>query len=284
MIVLCSTIGVCADQAENQEELSQQVSELASGDYEDRERAASQLAQAGAEAVPLLESCAEADNLEARIRSLRLLQQIYETNDFVASFAAGDALRRLAVHQQRLVASFAKDALSSQPQLAMDRLKSKGAAFQSDNTVVELGSDWKGLPADVMELRWCDSVRVLRLSKPELDDRAVAVLRWMPNVTELVIFDAQITDAGLEQLRHSRQLKVLHLARTPVTDSGLSHVGKLNSLTYLDLSRSQITGNGLPHLHRLSKLRQLDLRGVSLPEEAVNQLRKQLPKARLLVD
>jgi hypothetical protein len=265
-------------------ELRAQISELSSGSFRDRETAATQLLEAGESAVPLLESSVESEEFEARVRSLRLLQEIYQANDFAASFAAGDALRRLALHQQEMVASFANDALLAQRGLAIDRLKSLGATFQSDESVVEFGGQWRGTDQDMIDLRWCNSIRTLRLSQAKLDDRAMESLRWLEQLTELVIFDAKITDNGLVQLKHVPKLKILHLARTQVSDLGLKHLSQLSSLTFLDLTRTRVTGQGLSDLYSLQQLRHIDLRGLSLPSDAVSRLRTQLPQATVLAD
>lgn len=267
----------------NTKQLEQQISDLSAGSFNDRERAASELAGAGESVVPLLESTVESNEFEARLRALQLLRQIYQANDFAASFAAGDALRRLALHQQELIASYANDALQAQYGLAINRLKKKGAIFTSDNTIVELSGVWTGTSKDILDLRWLKELRTLRLSKPQLDDHALDVLRWLGHLSELVILDAQITDAGLTQLRHVPDLRILHLARTKVSDEGIPRLLHLRSLNSLDLSGTQVGLAGVKRLASLDKLLFLDLQLLPISVADRKQLQTLLPKAQILI-
>ena len=289
-IISCVVGGIAQAQqrpttSDDGDELQSQIQELRSGSFADREQAARELANAGEPSVPLLESTvASDDDFEARLRSMELLRQIYEAHDFAASFAAGDALRRLALHQQELVSSFATDALESQYGLAVERLKKKGAVFASRNRTVELGESWRGDSTDVLDIRWLKGLQTLRISKPDLTDETLVVLRWVRNLPELVVLDAAISDAGLLHLKHVPDLKILHLARTNVTDNGIQHLLRLSSLYSLDLSGSKVTADGAAQLPSLKKLKYLDLRGLPITDEQLEPLRRVLPDAHILID
>jgi hypothetical protein len=273
-----------ASERPNKKQLEQQIFDLSAASFNDRERAASELANAGESVVPLLESTVESNEFEARLRALELLRKIYQANDFAASFAAGDALRRLALHQQELISSYASDALQAQYGLAIDRLKKKGAVFTSENQIVELGESWNGTQKDILDLRWLQELRTLRLSKPQLKDETLGVLRWLGQLFELVILDAQITDQGLTHLQHVPDLTILHLARTQVTDDGVQRLLHLGSLCSLDLSGTQVSAAGVKSLSALEKLQYLDLRHLPITVDDLTQLRIRLPKTHILID
>ena len=114
-----------------------------------------------------------------------------------------------------------------------------------------------------------------------VDDDGLQALSGLGNLKALVLPTA-ITDAGLKQLTRLERLTTLGLAGTRIGDAGLAHLGGLVRLEGLVLTNSRITDKGLLFLSGLSKLNSLEMTGCDLSEEAVQDLRKELPETEII--
>lgn len=147
--------------------------------------------------------------------------------------------------------------------------------------------------------------RVVRLStfSSVLDDDALAQvaqfrqLRMLRNNVMMVsvveatapwptpencVFDGGITDTGLAHLRRLTCLETLVLVGTNVTDDGLQHLTRLQRLKHLKISSSNITDEGISHVLKLRNLEDLCVSGTSISEAGVAELRRALPKCRVI--
>jgi hypothetical protein len=92
----------------------------------------------------------------------------------------------------------------------------------------------------------------------------------------------RVTDAGLKHLAGLSELRELELEDTVVTDVGLKELATLRKLEHLNLCFTKVTDKGLGHLAMLKELRSLRLRETQVSEAGINELRKALPKCRIV--
>jgi tRNA A-37 threonylcarbamoyl transferase component Bud32 len=90
-----------------------------------------------------------------------------------------------------------------------------------------------------------------------------------------------LSDDGLRHLSGLRNLQTLQIHNTHVGDAGMAHLKDLTRLNTLYLYNTMVTDRGLAHLHGLRNLSTLHLKGLTLSDEAVNALRRALPKVHI---
>ncbi len=160
-------------------------------------------------------------------------------------------------------------------------------------------------------VRWLRSLKLetLRFIAPSATDKIVEPLVEMKQLTHLGLGAGRLTDEGLKRLSAMDQLKILALGGTAITNDGLAHLRPMR-LTVLSFwpGTPQISDAGLKHLQELKTLRSLNLVGTSvtdagIPELArmtwlthiylnetkvtaagIAELRKALPKCRIIPD
>ena len=93
---------------------------------------------------------------------------------------------------------------------------------------------------------------------------------------------AEVTDAHLVHLKALTSLQHLDLSITQVTDAGLEHLKGMTSLRVLYLERTWVGDAGLEYLKGLTSLRVLNLGRTPFTDAGVNELKKALPKCRIL--
>lgn len=89
------------------------------------------------------------------------------------------------------------------------------------------------------------------------------------------------TDAFVARLSGLTELQGLYLWQTGVTDAGLQHLKSFTKLEKLDLSGTTISDAGLQHLKSLTNLKEVKLSGAKVSPQAVKELQKALPRAKI---
>lgn len=129
------------------------IAELDSDSFQARETATKQLVAAGVPAVPKLATAAEGDNLEVTIRALRILHNIFKTDDGATFVTVENVLERLAASKNRSVARRAAYVLAAhgedRHQRAIAALKKLDAIIEEPSSQtpglrIYLDSKWQG--------------------------------------------------------------------------------------------------------------------------------------------
>ena len=109
--------------------------------------------------------------------------------------------------------------------------------------------------------------------------------KFVGEITTLKTLSAercQITDAGMAHLVNMSELRWLKINHTAIGDKGLDAIKDLTTLHTLELMNTKITDKGLLFLSGLSKLNTLEMTGCDLSEEAIQDLRKELPDTEIV--
>lgn len=117
-------------------------------------------------------------------------------------------------------------------------------------------------------------LETLRLSHPELDDRAAPQLERLTGLRWLDLGGTRISDVGLPAMAALTQLRTLHLDRTRVTNRGLAHLAKLSRLEELSLQSTDVVDEGVAHLAGLQQLHTLRLDRTLVTDAAIDTLVK----------
>jgi len=134
--------------------------------------------------------------------------------------------------------------------------------------------------AGLVHLEGMKGLKRLNLGK-KISDAGAKHLKNLTNLEVLDLAGTALTNAGVFYLRNMTKLQVLDLSNTQITDAGLEHLKDLKELRRLFLYRTQITDAGLSHLKGFGKLKYLDLTATKTTDNAVNDLRKALPKTTI---
>ncbi|MCX4247586.1 leucine-rich repeat domain-containing protein [Paraliomyxa miuraensis] len=116
------------------------------------------------------------------------------------------------------------------------------------------------------------TLKTLRLSHPEIDDRIGTQLGKLTRLQWLDLGGTQISDEGLEGLAGLSQLRTLHLDHTRVTNRGLQHIGELVTLQELSLQSTDLVDEGVAHLRKLQQLETLRLDRTLVTDAAIDTL------------
>lgn len=128
------------------------------------------------------------------------------------------------------------------------------------------------------------TVRLVRLSKPVVNDEALVPLRAFSQIDYLAIVCPEVTDAGLEHVRDLTNLDTLLLAESGISDDGLRALAKLNKLERLYLQDTKVTDDGLQHLAPLTNLRVLSLERTQVTGAGLRHLGRLPNLEALLLD
>jgi hypothetical protein len=125
--------------------------------------------------------------------------------------------------------------------------------------------------------------RMTRLQKLGFDKAAMTGaglthLRGLTKLEDLYLALTNVDNAGLASLAGMSGLRRLCLSGTKVTDTGLANLRQMSRLESLDLALTQVTDAGLANLRDLKQLEELRVSGTSVTADAVEELRKSLPK------
>jgi hypothetical protein len=121
-------------------------------------------------------------------------------------------------------------------------------------------------------------LRKLGFRKAAITGAGLTHLRGLTELEDLFLMDTNVDDAGLASLAGMSGLRRLCLSGTKVTDTGLANLRQMSRLESLDLALTQVTDAGLANLGDLKQLEDLRVSGTSVTADAVEELRKSLPK------
>jgi hypothetical protein len=226
----------------------------------EREKATQRLHEAGAEAIPPLETAIrQGDDLEAVTRGLGVLeQQALEADDAALREAAIAAVTRLAAAPRPLVADRSQALLATVEQTrraqAMAHLERLGAKIRTTQALaapaflpvpvelsLEIGPDWQGTDDDLKRLALLTNVRYAALEGEKVTDAWLEQVAALPSLQSLTIKRAKITSAGIEKLRALKELFSLEVMYSPIDDDAAKPLGEMRQLSLLRLFGTKIT-------------------------------------------
>ena len=138
--------------------------------------------------------------------------------------------------------------------------------------------------AGLRHLQNLKSLRELNFGTVAVTDRGLAPIAALKGLECLRFWaNKDITDDGLRQLTTLENLKRLHLDGTSITDRGLGHLARFTKLRELSLADcNKITDRAVEDLSRLKELQGLNLLNSGVTGTAAEQLRKRLPRCRVI--
>jgi len=92
----------------------------------------------------------------------------------------------------------------------------------------------------------------------------------------------QTNDENLVHLKSLNSIREIYLDGTAITDASLASITHLAKLTTLDLQRTAVTDAALESVKSLPALKVVLLTGSRVSRDAVNKLRKQMIKTRIV--
>ena len=103
----------------------------------------------------------------------------------------------------------------------------------------------------------------------------------MSQLKLLFLSNCNLDDHTLNSIANLRRLKVLYLNHNRITGHNLDKLADLHELEVLDLSFNPINDDHLSQLSRLESLKHLSLVGTEVSPQAVNELKRRLPRAHI---
>ncbi len=154
--------------------------------------------------------------------------------------------------------------------------------WQRKYSLYERTPEWPAWVVDSLGIDCLDTVTLVTLCNAQGPGAELSQIANLSSLEDLNLWGSAISDAGMVRLAHLSRLKSLILNRTSISDAGLIHVGRLVHLEHLHIENNRITDAGLRHLKGLTRLRSLWLKGTDVSEEAIDELRKQLPRLEFI--
>lgn len=172
---------------------------------------------------------------------------------------------------------------SAEEQALIARVKKAGASFEKNEWgwgFFHAGDKALKLAKGLAGIRFFDLFEACEAE--EVSDEGLAHIEDMTGLHYLALGPG-ISDTGLMHLAKLKELRELRLDNArDVTDQGLESLKKLTKLKSLSLQYTDVAGPGLIHLAGLKQLRELNLEGTPVGREAVDALRKALPKCNVI--
>jgi hypothetical protein len=225
MTLLLPLAGVAAanERPERPAEISQKsvsglIADLDSGDFQTRTQAMQKLAAAGVPAIEPLLKAAEGDSLEAAVRAVSILSDIYVNVDDDAVETAEQALEQLAASTNRSVAGRADRALNSHYSI---RKKRAVAHIERLGGHVEFKSttDIRVAHSTETEIQW-----VALLDRWKGGDEGLKHVRRLSELRILyVIKGSEVSQEALDELK--REFPQLDIQPRPRAHLGISGSG-----------------------------------------------------------
>ena len=252
--------------------LADEVKQLSSRRFIDREQAMLNLIDHGTAVIPEIVKQLEQQNFEGITRSLHILSELTlsDKQGFRANSVPRQSLETLANSNHLRIARQAASALDRinivREADAIRGLTKLGARYNRVYTRVganskyvqqiHLDSGWRGEAEDLYMLPWVASAEELLVEELELDAQWFEIISRMRKLTSLVV------------------------KRCPLTDESAKYIAKLTSLTNLDIRYCPLTDSGFDSLHPLKKLAYVKLYGTKGTKEGALRL-QQAVKAEL---
>lgn len=219
-----------------------------------REKATEQLRKAGLAALVLMQERLPGQSLEAASRSLAIVQAWGLSRDQQLQDAAYLLLKKIAAGDgpipQRAAQMFAK-LQDTRRVIVLRELEGLGAkihrrvVFDGVTTEevidsVEIGPDWKGLPADLQRLGWLSGVNQLALVGANVGDEALTAASAAQGVRSLQIYRAKVTDAALSKALEQLKPTSIGVYYVDVGDAIAPALEKLVGVTTLRLYGTKV--------------------------------------------
>lgn len=130
----------------------------------------------------------------------------------------------------------------------------------------------------------CEGLIYLALNNAEIDDESVRHLSLLPYLRTLMMERTELTAAGCKTLAKLPSLISLNLGFSPkLDDQAVKELGNMKQLEALNLqSCKKVTDKCVPDILRLQNMMRLDLTNTGITDQALKDLRKGLPKLRVL--
>lgn len=121
------------------------------------------------------------------------------------------------------------------------------------------------------------NLKLLSIRGTGITDEGVKFLERMTGLETLCLVDTSVTGSGLEQLGRLSNLKHLELGGSKIKNEYLGFLKQFPELKILGLARTLVDDRGVEHLRRLKKLEMLTVDQMRVSDEAVRELRKEIP-------
>ena len=132
-------------------------------------------------------------------------------------------------------------------------------------------------------LRGITTLTELGLTEANLSDPILSQFPRLPKLKKLVLDGNEMGTAGVGHLVAAvPQVEELSLARTLCDTPTVLQLTGLKELRVLSLAGTAVNDNTVRELARLSRLESLDLRNTKVSAKGITELRKALPKCRIL--
>jgi Leucine-rich repeat (LRR) protein len=132
------------------------------------------------------------------------------------------------------------------------------------------------------ELVGLKSLQALYLAGTQVTDEGLKDLAGRKSLLTLDVRWTKVTVTGLKELAGLTTLQRLYLNHCGVTDAGIKELSRLKNLQILNISASEVTDAGLKEVAGLKNLQSLIMWGTKATPAGVAELRKELPKCRIV--
>jgi hypothetical protein len=269
-------------------DVEQHIMRLRSRNFAEREDATLVLIEVGERAIEAVKASALDDELEVRVRAMRVLVALAVSPERATARNAEAALLELSQSARDLAAKLATESLKSveayrhqqrQEHLAALRKLGGAALVNERGDVYRIDFEGQYITDEGLEAQRTLRVRdrfdiddkppvEATISREEFNSRYVvkthvtdddlALLQVFPDLTYLNMYATKASDAGLVHLQTLTNLEYLILNER-ITDEGLAHLNGLKQLKSLSLGQTKVTGVGFARLAGLSHLSEIDL-------------------------
>ncbi|MCX7700041.1 MAG: protein kinase [Gemmataceae bacterium] len=129
------------------------------------------------------------------------------------------------------------------------------------------------------------SLEELNLAGCQLDDVKLGQLPTLPSLKRLILDGNDLgTPAVFQLTKTAPQLQELSLACPNLGTAALLHLSEFKNLKRLSLAGSQVNDASVKYLAQLSGLEELDLRQTRLTPAGIEELKKAMPKCRIVTN
>jgi Leucine Rich repeat len=122
---------------------------------------------------------------------------------------------------------------------------------------------------------------VAHFAPVEFDRSSLKRIPGSQSLEVLVLMYTPVTDDDLSNVRDVPRLRTLAINGTDVTDRGIARIAAIRSLEVVSLENTVVTDACISDLVQLQNLRELNVRGTKLSDNGVEQLKRQLPNAKI---
>jgi hypothetical protein len=240
------------------------VQQLDADAYDERERATTQLAEAGAAAIDPLTARLPGGSREMIVRGMYVLSRLSLSRDEAIAGRARQTLETFAADPETPLgrqADVALDDLNGRILAeTVARLRDLGAKVEievvsaagiirENVALLSIGEEWRGEPKDLELVRRLGSASEVRLIGDRFDDSAVAIVAELKDLQRLTLKKIKLTREGLAKLEPIETLSEFQIFYCS-GDEAIPTLEKLKSLGTLRLYGTKLTDEGIARLER----------------------------------